>query len=522
MTCQTKSRNTLDRIVRIVPVLLLAVMLVTLPLQAAPPPGNGGGNGNGNGNGGGGGGGGGAQPQPELHLKWQVELNGQYSLVRPVIGTDDTVYAVDVADFLYAVSPDGTVQWVAAEAGSKGLDVGPDGTIYTGNENWIKAYNPDGSLKWTFVQDPRAFVFQDVAVGPDGNIYGIGTSGMGVFSLADTASGPQLRWATPEIYGRPFTGYTEIEFGPTADGQDEQLYFFANGFTRALRLSDGAEIFRGGVSNTNPRVSPFDGTVHGATAAFTPNAELVWDFEFPLASGTGQPALAPDGTHWVVNSANTLYAIDPFGNEERRFSIDENVGMGDVDPTESFVLLETSSTQTYKAAYKAVGTGNGSTLWRMEFPDNGSGLNQFIGSRPVFTDSGDTAYVTSAFAGTGARSYLNAIDTDPTLPSASTLLRSVDFDMSSKSRRGSVNLTGIVTVSDQNRSLISGAVVHAVWTLPDGSTVAQTVTTAGSGGAKFTVSGGQGLYRLTVVDITLSGFTFDPSRSLLTGSWWGS
>ncbi|MDH3526989.1 MAG: hypothetical protein OEM43_05750 [Gammaproteobacteria bacterium] len=497
---------------RIITLLALLLLLLANPLQAAPGGGKGGGKD--------GGGIGGSGVQPELHLKWRVELNGQYSLVRPVIGADGTVYAVDVADYLYAVAPDGTVLWEAAGAGSKGVDVGPDGTIYTGNEDWIKAYNPDGSLKWTFVQDPRAFVFQDVAVGPDGNIYGIGTSGMGVFSLADTPAGPELRWSTSEIYGRPFTSYTEIEFGPTADGQDEQLYFHANGFTRAVRLSDGAEIFRGGVGNTNPRVSAFDGTVHSSNSAFTPNAELVWAFEFPLASGTGAPALGPSGTHYAVNSNNVLYAIDPFGVEERRFALDETVGMGDVDPTESFLLLETSSTQTYQPGFKAVAT-NGNPLWRMEFPDNGSGLNQFIGSRPAFTSNGETAYVTTAFAGTGARSYLNAIDTDPNAPSASTILRSVNFDMSSRSRRGTVNVKGIATVTDQNRAVISGAVVDAVWTLPDGSTIAQTATTGGSGSAKFTVSDGEGLYRLTVTDITLTGYTFDPVHSILEGSWYG-
>lgn len=170
---------------RVITLLSLLLLLLANPLQAAPGGGKGGGKY--------GGGIGGSGAQPELHLKWRVELNGQYSLVRPVIGADGTVYAVDVADYLYAVAPDGIVLWEAAGAGSKGVDVGPDGTIYTGNEDWIKAYNPDGSLKWTFDQNPRAFVFQDVSVGPDGHIYGIGTSGMGVFSLADTPAGPELR-----------------------------------------------------------------------------------------------------------------------------------------------------------------------------------------------------------------------------------------------------------------------------------------------------------------------------------------
>ena len=111
---------------------------------------------------------------------WRVRMDSPYSQVRPVVGPDGTIYAVDVYDTLYAVSPDGAVLWTVPDAGSKGVAVGADGTIYTGNENWIKAFHPDGTEKWTFVQNPRAFILLDVAVGPDGNVYGVASSGMGV------------------------------------------------------------------------------------------------------------------------------------------------------------------------------------------------------------------------------------------------------------------------------------------------------------------------------------------------------
>lgn len=493
--------------------ILVVLAMLALPLSAAPPEGKGKG----------GKGGGGSTPTPEQHLSWRVELPGMYSMVRPVVGDDGTIYAVDVLDNLYAVAPDGAVRWTAADAGSKGVDVGPDGTIYTGNENWIKAFNPDGSLKWTFVQNPRAFIFQDVAVGPDGNVYGIGTSGMGVFSLADSPAGPELRWATAEIYSRPITGYAELEFGPTADGSDYQLYFHANGFTRAVRLSDGASVFRGGLGNGDPRVSPFDGTVHNQTSAFDPNGELLWAFEFPLATGTIGPSLGQSGNHYTVNSGNVLYSIDPSGRENFHTGLAEFVGSPDVDPTESVVLLPIGGTASTPGAVMAVSAANGNSQWRMEFPATGNGLEQFVSSGFAFSASGDTAYVmTSNYGGSGAHGYLNAISLDPNAPTASTMLRSVDFDMSSKTRRGAVSVTGIVTVADENTATISGATVHGIWTLPDGTTVAQSATTTGGGGAKFTVSDGTGMYRLTVTDITLDGYTFDPARSILDGYWYGS
>ena len=487
--------------------LTLASVLAVSIAHAAPPDGKKGGKK-------GGGGGSDSGPQPELHLKWRVQLNASYSLVRPAVAADGTVYAVDVADNLTAVAPDGTVLWVAADAGSKGVDVGPDGTVYTGNENWIKAFNPDGSLKWMFIQNPRAFVLVDVAVGPDGNIYGVASSGMGVFSLADTPAGPQLRWTNPEVYSRIFVGYTEIAFGPTADGRDQQLYFYANGHTRAVRLSDGASIFTVGGGNTRPRVSAFDGSWHRGGSAYTPDGELMWSFRFPLATGFTEPSLAPDGTHYTINAGNTLYAIDPFGVEEQHTTLSEFVGLPDVDPDESQVVLPTQGTNTHPPALKAVSATNGGDLWRMEFPPDDTGLDQFIGSGVAYNANGDTAYVMTAIATTN-HTYLNAIDTDPSIPNASTVLRSANVVLDVRSSRRKVNFTGTVHVTDQNRGGISGATVLATWTLPDGSEQQQVATSGGNGQARFSLSGPGGLYRIDVTDISKDGYTFDPQHSIL-------
>ena len=187
----------------------LLTVLLAFPIYAAKG-GNGKGGPKGTADGGGGGGGGASLAVPERHWLWQVPLAGPYSAVRPVVAGDDldsagTIYAVDVLDNLFAIAPNGDVLWSVGDAGGKGVDIGPDGTIYTGNEDWIKAFNPDGSQKWVFTQTPRAFVLQDVAVGPDGHIYALGSSGMGVFSLADRGpdtvpdGGPELHLTNPEV-----------------------------------------------------------------------------------------------------------------------------------------------------------------------------------------------------------------------------------------------------------------------------------------------------------------------------------
>jgi hypothetical protein len=491
----------------------LMTVLFAFPIYAAK-----GGNGKGGGKGGdtgGGGDAGGSQPVPEQHFLWRVPLAGYYSGVRPVVGPDDTIYAVDVFDNLFAVDPDGNVKWSAGQAGSKGVDVGPDGTIYTGNEDWIKAFNPDGSLKWTFVQTPRAFLMQDVAVGPDGNIYVLASSGMGVFSLSPDGG---LRWSTPEAYGRPLIGYVELTFGPTVDGRDQQLYFYANGHTRGIRLRDGASIFTVG-GNQQPQVSPLDGTWHIGDSAYSPDGTLVWLFQYPLFTNAREPSMGRSGTHYAVNQSRTLYAIDPVGVSSWTRTLDEYVGFPDVTPTESQLLLSAGGS-LLPVALKSVSTANGSPLWRMEFPVDGSGLDQYIDTQIAFNSDGSRAYVITALAG-GTVSYLNAIDTNPTVPSASTILRSTEISLSARSKRRSVSFNGVVSVADENLAPISGATVHATWTLGDGSTVDVSASTSGSGEAKFSISGDGGLYWLEVSDIVLDGYEFDALHSVLSaGKAW--
>ncbi len=342
--------------------------------------------------------------EPSGRFLWRVRMDSFYSQVRPAVGPDGTVYAVDVHDRLYAVAPDGAVLWVVAGAGGKGVDVAGDGTIYTGNENWIKAFNPDGTEKWTHVQSPRAFILVDVAEGPDGNVYGVASSGMGVFSLT-----PQgvLRWTNPEPYSRPIITYTEIVFGPGSDGQD-QLYFSANGHIRGVRLADGASVFTmGTTAGSRPVVSPLDFTLHTADAAFSPDGNLVWQFQEFLG---GLQTVSATGVHYNTTSisASRIFAVEPDGSERWRASLAEWGGTVDVDPTETVLVVGTDGVLTSPAAVIGVDTRDGTTLWRAELPveepdvpnswTGGNGFNQFIDSKADFAADGSVAYLQTAIA----------------------------------------------------------------------------------------------------------------------------
>ena len=121
------------------------------------------------------------------------------------------------------------------------------------------------------MQNPRALTYLGVSVGPDGNIYSVGTQGMGVFSLTPAGT---LRWTNPELYQRPIVDYAEIVFGP--NGSNQQLYFSANAHMRAVGL-DGSSVFT--VTRGQPAVAP-DGSVHNTFIVLRPE----WQPELDVRS----------------------------------------------------------------------------------------------------------------------------------------------------------------------------------------------------------------------------------------------
>ena len=60
--------------------------------------------------------------------------------------------------------------------------------------------------------------------------------------------------------------------------------------------------------------------------------------------------------------------------------------------------------------------------------------------------------------------------------------------------------------------------VAATWALPDGSTQSQFGWTTAGGSARFETTGPRGTFRLDVTGITKSLYTFNPRKSVLTGS----
>jgi IPT/TIG domain len=494
--------------------------------------------------------------QSNGRVNWRFRMNGPYSEVRPAIASDGTIYSIDVFNHLYALQPNGALKWLVRGAGDKGLTLGPDGTIYVASEPFIKAFNPDGTTKWTFTQNPRSMICLGVGVGPDGNIYSVGTEGPGVFSLTSQGT---LRWTNPEGYARPIVDYGEIAFGP--NGSNPQMYFYANNHLRALTLG-GSPIFT--ITDSSPAhlrqgqqpvVAP-DGSVHTMLNSYSPGGVLLWSFPTPYPLNVFTPAdIGSNGVHYFVQNLVEMFALNPDGSLKWHRTATSNLQGPIVDPSNSLLVVGGSNTGIETGFIVGASTFDGRELWRVNLPIEDPtvfnpslgifGFNQFVDTRARFSPDGSTAYLITATA-TGdnntSKSFvysLNAGGSAPAptptptpvptatptptpsatpAPTAAASLRSTSITLAAKVARSGVTVTGAVTVRNGNGGIVSGAIVDTTWTLPGGTTQSQSAMTNSKGVANFIVRNTRGTYTLTATNISKSGFIFDSANSVLTRS----
>lgn len=98
---------------------------------------------------------------------WSVDLAYTPATAAPRVAPDGTIYIH--SDDLYAISPLGQIIWSTPSADPKAVDIGPDGTVYSGSGGAIFAYTPAGALKWSFTAPPGS---QGIMAGPT-----VGTDG---------------------------------------------------------------------------------------------------------------------------------------------------------------------------------------------------------------------------------------------------------------------------------------------------------------------------------------------------------
>jgi hypothetical protein len=426
-----------------------------------------------------------SRPAPAGQIRWRFQADGDYIPNRPAVGGDGTVYAQDVYGHLYAVDSTGGLKWIfnASGYGFGDVSVGQDGTIYVGSAPSIFALTPNGTLKWQFNQNPAAFILLGPNVGPDGNIYAVGTQGMGVFSLTPQGS---LRWSVPENYDRPIVTMQEIVFGPAAQSR---LYFHANNHLRGIGLNgaplftyaDGLDTLQG---DPQPAVDP-DGSVYtnlqsGNLGKFDNNGNLLWHI-LDLSNVMSTPDVGPDGRIYDGQNLINLYAINSNGTVQWQYT-DNGILFGPVvSPLNDLLLIGGRVDYGQPGFFEAVSTA-GTSLWKEVLPVE-NGLNIVPMSRARFTPDGQTAYIGTSIAGQSGigYSYLYSVQTGNSAVTLSSLT------LNPTTVVGGAPSTGTVTLSGPAPS--GGAVVSLTSDNPSVARVPATVTvSAGQTTASFTAT----------------------------------
>lgn len=373
--------------------------------------------------------------QQQGRVRWRFTCDALYARHRVGIGADGTVYLQDNRATLYALSPDGGLQWLVdlGDQGSEGPTVvGPDGTIYVpvnplGPDAQVAAVNPDGTVKWTFTTTDTQGLLAGPGVGPDGNVYGIvETPGIGAFSL-DPADG-SLRWSNEGDPVMNEHGQLGLEIAFGADrfyaGFDERavnptslLYGF--GFDGDQRFAVPRPD-----SNAQPVTGP-DGTIYVRTwvssagirlGAHDPDGNLLWiAFDSPT-NVLSDPGVDSQGRIYAVRNTNQLWSLNPDGSARWTVTTDGWFDRPIPSPDDSQLLVTGYQIGDY-GILRAF-DDQGQELWDEILPDDPSGA-WLSASAPAFFDpSGDSAYVPvnpSFNPVNDDHCYLYAVDTSRTV-----------------------------------------------------------------------------------------------------------
>jgi outer membrane protein assembly factor BamB len=138
------------------------------------------------------------------NIKWIYQFNGGVRS-HPAVARDGTIYLAGDDSKLYAINPNGTFKWLyTAEKGDYSYfatapSVSKDGTIYVGGsfqdnneyKGILYAFNPNGTLKWTFTTVRSVGI--NPVIGADGTIYfGDGSASSTFYALNPNGT---LKWS---------------------------------------------------------------------------------------------------------------------------------------------------------------------------------------------------------------------------------------------------------------------------------------------------------------------------------------
>ena len=375
--------------------------------------------------------------QSDGRLHWRFQTDSYYPMQFITIAPDGTIYTSD-RNNLFALSPDGALLWAAQDAGGgQPISLGADGTIYTGgsldeefNGHIVKAFNPDGSLKWQLNAEPNLDLLAGPNIGPDGNIYAVQNtiSGEGLGTFAVDSNGEVL--FSNVQYWSNANNNTAITFG---DGQFYAAWQFnpsAPVTVHTFDMDNGNLLWDAGdvgasalgLPVLDPQGRLMLSWVRAGTIAVTPDGDYDWIATHPGGSNTVLQATVTDSgiaysgkwlgvELWAFDSdGNTLWVAPNTSNMLQRLR---------VAPDNSMVVAMGSGGFGQLGWARAYSTDDGSLVWHLELPAENGAL-QGTASPPIFSQDNQTTYFTTHFFGdVNDYGYLYAVDVpfDPALDS---------------------------------------------------------------------------------------------------------
>jgi outer membrane protein assembly factor BamB len=342
-------------------------------------------------------------------VDWRFQVDSQYVYHRPGIGSDGTVYIGDVRGRLYAVSPTGALKWILRTGGDSDqgpVVVGSDDTIYLGAdpggpETHILAVNPDGSVKWTFVDPDGQGVIAGPNLGPDGNLYVV--TELPAFSAFSLDPQGNLRWNVPNFLEFGQVGQ-EISFG--APGQ---MYFCLDGFFEAISLDGDPEwTVDVGAQGRQTATGP-DGTIYVQSeqlsttklAAYDSDGNQKWVYFDLFTNVPSAPDVGPDGVVYITRNTNQIHAVNPDGSAKWVVTATGGFGTGGgsqnpttgpiVSPDNSQLVITGKQGGGTPGAVRSFATVDGDVLWDVQLPFE-AGSTITTAGRAKFTSDGSTVY----------------------------------------------------------------------------------------------------------------------------------
>lgn len=319
--------------------------------------------------------------------KWISQSSGDIhtSPALTTTGTISTLYYTVMGDLFAVNATNGLTKWEfpTSGIGNSSPVVGSDGTVYFATNSHLYAVYPDdGSEMWSFAQ-PEG-MFGDPVIGSAGTLYipSYGMSGCFLYAISEGQGSQLLQLGTTETCNtsNPIVSANgTIYIWSYDDGNKQLLAISPSGNIQWTYDSIEAGYGTDPIFNAVGQIVIMEGNKLRGIDAQT--GIVVWTNIFPFsASVSASPAMASDGTIYIVDSQGFLHAT--YGSL-LRWSID-------IDGTESSPAIDSNSNiyvgsnnnKLYAISY------GGSVLWSFA---TGGGIESSptMGGGAIYVGSND-------------------------------------------------------------------------------------------------------------------------------------